>query len=245
MRDRIDAQSMEAQFLDARFAELGAQLERGVAGQPPAWVRTGSRKIRQARRRRTAMVLVTAMAVAGVGVGVGSLAPGSGDRRPGIVGPAATGTPRGSGPSSAPSSGSASSAERVSTASGWTFVVDVERDVMTVSDAHGTIVRTVLISAGSPDHPTRPGVYTVTAKKPAMTLDAKSAGLATGSADTYAVPVKWVVLLGGNGPMLLEAPWLEASLGKANTTHGEIGIGPVEAQWVYGSLAVGDRIQVR
>jgi lipoprotein-anchoring transpeptidase ErfK/SrfK len=246
MRDGIDEQSREAQYFDARFADLGAQLENGVAAQPPAWVRNRSRKIRQERRRRGAMVLVTAMAVAGVGVG--SLALGSGDRRPGIVGPAATGTPGVSAPVPVPATPSAASAspssEEAPAASGRTVVVDVERDVMTVSDAHGKVVRTVPITAGTSAHPTRAGVYTVNAKKPTMTIESKSVGVPD-SSDTYVVTVDWVVVLDANGPMLYAAPWQPTAYGKRNTTHGDIGMSPADAEWLCGFLSVGDRVQVR
>jgi lipoprotein-anchoring transpeptidase ErfK/SrfK len=106
-------------------------------------------------------------------------------------------------------------------------------------------VKTVAVTGGSTEHPSPVGVFTITAKQNEMKISSTAAGMAgSQSSDSYDIPVHWVITLNG-GPSLYAAPWASDSLGKRNETHGDIGMSPESAQWLYDHVKIGDLVQIQ
>ncbi|NUR30258.1 MAG: L,D-transpeptidase [Catenulispora sp.] len=214
-------------ILDERLARLGGDLEDAAEIRSPALMRTRGEQIRVAHRRR--MVAMTAATAAVAVIGVGSLVAFRGGQHDQPVSPGATV----SSSTSAPTSQPVAVGQPVA-------VVDLSQFTMTVYDKDHQVLKTILVSAGRSAYPTAPGTFSITDRQEQVTLD-WSVGE---NQHPYTVTAKWVILL-GNQPALYAAPWDEGKFGKANASHGAIGMSTEDAKWLYDHVKVGDRIQFR
>jgi lipoprotein-anchoring transpeptidase ErfK/SrfK len=211
---------------DERLAAAALRLEQEAAVRSPAGVRARGD---QRRRRHTATMAVVPVAVLAIAGTVGLTL------RPSGAGGSVSGVRTSGG---ATPSASASTSPGTKAAAAPVGTVDLAHHTLAVLDARGNVVRTLEITAGTPAHPTPTGTFTVVDKKPSKTISSPTGGT------TYDVPVTSFIDLGPNAPAIYATPWQQASIGKENATHGEIGLGTDDAAWLYNRLVVGDRIQI-
>jgi lipoprotein-anchoring transpeptidase ErfK/SrfK len=121
----------------------------------------------------------------------------------------------------------------------------------------GKLVRTIPISMGmggtttgangqTIDFWTRSGVHTVIGKAPVTHMSSASYGLTDkNSPFYYDEDIKQTVQISFEGEYMHLRTWDLTKLGRANTSHGCINIGPADADWVYNTFDIGDVVEVK
>jgi lipoprotein-anchoring transpeptidase ErfK/SrfK len=119
--------------------------------------------------------------------------------------------------------------------------VDVPKHRLTVLE-DGVAVKTIKMSAGSNEFPTRGGTHVILSKNAKETLDSTTVGLG----DSYNLPdVPWVVHFTSSGTFFHSAAWNTANIGVNNTSHGCVGMTVPDAEWFYNRVQVGDPVVVK
>lgn len=135
--------------------------------------------------------------------------------------------------------------------------VDAGAQTMTVVRA-GNTLRTLPVSAGSPEHPTYDGTMVISSKSPTTAMNGATVGLFDpDGAPAYDIPdVPHAMRLTTSGTFVHGNYWAPAAVfGNENTSHGCIGLrdvqGPGRAQqptpaaWFYDNSLVGDVVIVK
>ncbi|GAA4973861.1 Ig-like domain-containing protein [Yinghuangia aomiensis] len=119
--------------------------------------------------------------------------------------------------------------------------VDVPNHKVKVIE-NGETVKTLAMSAGSDEFPTRGGTHVILGKNATETLDSQTVGLG----DSYKLPdVPWVVHFTSSGTFFHSAAWNTANIGVDNTSHGCVGMTVEDAKWFYERVQVGDPVVVK
>ncbi|WP_436771383.1 L,D-transpeptidase [Yinghuangia sp. YIM S09857] len=125
--------------------------------------------------------------------------------------------------------------------SGRVVEVDVPNHKLNVVE-NGQVVKSLPMSAGSAEFPTRGGTHVILAKNAKETLDSQTVGLG----DRYKLPdVPWVVHFTSSGTFFHSAAWNTANIGRNNTSHGCVGMTVEDAKWFYDRVQVGDPVVVK
>ena len=115
---------------------------------------------------------------------------------------------------------------------------------MTVS-VNGADVKTIPITGGKAGFETRSGTKVIMEKFQQLRMDANTIGIEPGDPNYYDIPdVKFAMRETNSGEFLHAAPWSVGSQGKANVSHGCIGMSTANAQWLFGIAKVGDPVVV-
>ena len=118
--------------------------------------------------------------------------------------------------------------------------VDLASRTMSVA-IDGWVARTIPISAGDSSHQSRVGTKVVMEKHASVTMDAASTGVDSTDPDYYNIEdVKWAMRLTNSGEFVHAAPWSAGSHGRANVSHGCVGMSTANAAWLYQSSQRGD-----
>ncbi|ARP71954.1 ErfK/YbiS/YcfS/YnhG family protein [Streptomyces sp. MUSC 125] len=119
--------------------------------------------------------------------------------------------------------------------------VDLDRDRLTLQRG-GRTVRTFPVSGGTPGPETGSwrGTEVVMAKEGTIRMNSETVGLgkAYNSMVDYAIRLTW------SGTYAHAAPWNAAYFGRANKSHGCIGMSEADAKWLYAHVRVGDPFEV-
>src|SRR3954454_9011695 len=121
--------------------------------------------------------------------------------------------------------------------------VDVARHEMYVYD-NGHLVRTIPISAGRTQYPTKNGVHITFEKSQVVTMDSATVGIPRNSPDGYYEKVYWDVGISYGGAFVHAAPWSVAQQGLVNVSHGCVNISTANATWFYNFSQRGDIVDV-
>ncbi len=121
--------------------------------------------------------------------------------------------------------------------------VDVRRHTLTVR-RNGTVTRVIPVTTGKADFLTRNGVKVVLEKSPLVVMDATTVGIAKGSPDYYKLDVPFAMRVTWSGEFVHAAPWSTGSQGRANVSHGCVGMSMTNASWLFRQTTVGDIVQV-
>lgn len=121
-------------------------------------------------------------------------------------------------------------------------VVNARTHQMTVRSG-GEVVRTMPVSTGRPQYPTKSGAHVVMSKSDPYTMDSTTAGI-TGS-NAYLVTVRYAVRISNSGEFVHAAPWSVSSQGHANVSHGCVNLSTARAGWFYRFAQRGDVVVVR
>jgi lipoprotein-anchoring transpeptidase ErfK/SrfK len=107
---------------------------------------------------------------------------------------------------------------------------------------NGQAVRTLSINAGSAEYPTWNGTMVVLAKQSTVRMTSASVNIATSSdsSDFYDEDVKYAVRLTTSGTFVHAAPWNDSLMGRANGSHGCIGMSTADARWFFARATPGD-----
>lgn len=128
---------------------------------------------------------------------------------------------------------------------GYAFVMkaDLAAHQMTVVK-DGKVIRTIPISGGRPGMETRSGTKVIIEKNAEVIMDAATTGVPVDSPGYYRTNVKWAMRETWSGEYVHAAPWADASHGKANVSHGCIGMTTANAKWLFDLAKVGDPVVV-
>ncbi|WP_374936708.1 Ig-like domain-containing protein [Streptomyces sp. Ru71] len=120
--------------------------------------------------------------------------------------------------------------------------VDLDRKQLTV-ERDGKTVRTFPVSGGTPGPETGSwrGTEVVMAKEGSIRMNSETVGLG----DAYDQKVDYAMRLTWSGTYAHAAPWNAAYFGRANRSHGCIGMSDADARWLYEHTTVGDPFEVK
>jgi lipoprotein-anchoring transpeptidase ErfK/SrfK len=121
--------------------------------------------------------------------------------------------------------------------------VDSAAHQMTVT-RDGQVLRTVPVTTGKPGFTTRAGTKVILGKEEHVLMDGTTVGIAEGSSESYRLDVYWATRVTWSGEYLHAAPWSVGSQGRANVSHGCVGMSTEDARWFYGQVDVGDVVNV-
>ena len=110
---------------------------------------------------------------------------------------------------------------------------------------NGQLVKSIPIAAGKeePGRYTKTGIHVVTDKKPKMTMDSTTYGLAL-DAGGYQTEVEWATRISNNGEFVHAAPWSLADQGVRNVSHGCLNASPENAKWYQQWCQIGDPVEI-
>jgi lipoprotein-anchoring transpeptidase ErfK/SrfK len=121
---------------------------------------------------------------------------------------------------------------------------DLAAHKMTVVQ-NGAVTKTIPITGGKPGWESRSGTKVLMAKLPTVRMDAATLGVEPGSPNYYNIPdVHYAMRETWSGEFLHAAPWSVGSQGRANVSHGCIGMSTGNARWLFDQAKVGDPIVV-
>lgn len=117
-----------------------------------------------------------------------------------------------------------------------THTADVYRD--------GARIRTIPITTGKSGFETRSGVKVIMSKERTRVMDAATGGTDPNDPEYYRLLVEYAMRVTNSGEFLHAAPWSVGSQGRANVSHGCVGMSTSNAQWLYDQTSVGDVVEV-
>ncbi len=122
-------------------------------------------------------------------------------------------------------------------------VVDIGAHRMSVY-RDGRLARTIPVSTGRKGFETRGGVKVVLGKDQKKVMDGASIGIPKDSPDYYRLDVFWAVRVTWSGEFVHAAPWSTGAQGRANVSHGCVGMSNDAAKWFFDNTIRGDVIKV-
>jgi lipoprotein-anchoring transpeptidase ErfK/SrfK len=120
---------------------------------------------------------------------------------------------------------------------------DLATDEMRVYN-NGALIKTLPISGGATQWPTKSGVHIAIEKSPTVVMDSATVGIPKGSPNYYFETVNWDVRISDGGAFVHSAPWSVANQGHTNVSHGCINLSPTNAEWFYNWAQRGDIVDV-
>jgi lipoprotein-anchoring transpeptidase ErfK/SrfK len=102
----------------------------------------------------------------------------------------------------------------------------------------GDLERTIPISAGKSGWTTRSGTKLIMEKLPVTRMTNEMIG----ADEAYDLRVKYALRITWSGEFLHAAPWNSANFGRANASHGCVGMSTADAAWLFKRVQVGDPV---
>lgn len=122
-------------------------------------------------------------------------------------------------------------------------VVDTKRHQLTVK-IDGKVERRIPVSSGDAGHRSRNGTKIIMEKHDSIDMDAATTGVDSDDPGYYNMKgVKWAMRVTNSGEFLHAAPWSAASHGRANVSHGCVGMSTEAAGWLYRQSKRGDVVR--
>ncbi|MGW2937950.1 Ig-like domain-containing protein [Streptomyces sp. NPDC001156] len=120
--------------------------------------------------------------------------------------------------------------------------VDLDSKRLTLQ-RNGATVRTFPVSGGTPGPQTGSwrGTEVMMSKEGTIRMNSETVGLG----DAYDQNVNYAMRLTWSGTYAHAAPWNAANFGKANKSHGCIGMSDANARWLYQHARIGDPFEVK
>lgn len=109
----------------------------------------------------------------------------------------------------------------------------------------GTVARTIPITTGKAGWETRSGVKVIMSKERTRIMDAATGGTSRNDPEYYRLLVEYAMRVTDSGEFVHAAPWSVGYQGRANVSHGCIGMSTDNARWLYEQTLVGDVVEVR
>jgi lipoprotein-anchoring transpeptidase ErfK/SrfK len=122
-------------------------------------------------------------------------------------------------------------------------VVDADTYTMTVR-RNGEVIRTMPITTGKSGWETRSGIKVIMSKERDLVMDAATLGVAKDDPEYYRLDVAYAMRVTTSGEFVHSAPWSVASQGRANVSHGCVGMSTDNAAWFFNNAKIGDVVQV-
>ena len=122
-------------------------------------------------------------------------------------------------------------------------VVDVAAHTLTVR-RDGELARVIEVTTGKAGFLTRNGVKVISEKHRMKIMDAATTGISRTSSEYYRLEVPLAMRVSNSGEFVHAAPWSTGSQGRANVSHGCVGMSMADARWLFNLSQVGDVIEV-
>jgi lipoprotein-anchoring transpeptidase ErfK/SrfK len=113
------------------------------------------------------------------------------------------------------------------------------------AEEDGSVVKTMPVSLGKPEHPSFSGTMTIMEKLDKTTFDSSTYGTPVSSKDGYRTDVQFAERLSWDGQFIHAAPWSVAQQGNTNVSHGCVNVSTDDGQWIYNWVKVGDPVIVK
>ncbi len=121
---------------------------------------------------------------------------------------------------------------------------DLATDQLSVTIG-GQLARTIPVTGGKTGFLSRSGTKVIMEKFSTLRMDANTVGIEPGDPNYYNIPdVRYAMRETNSGEFLHAAPWSVASQGKANVSHGCVGMSTDNAAWLFAQVKVGDPVVV-
>ena len=117
-----------------------------------------------------------------------------------------------------------------------TFTAEVFRD--------GERIKTIPITTGKAGFETRSGIKVITTKERTRIMDAATGGTDPADPEYYRLKVEYAMRVTNSGEFVHAAPWSAGSQGRANVSHGCIGMSTSNAEWLFSQTNLGDVVEV-
>lgn len=121
--------------------------------------------------------------------------------------------------------------------------VDVDAHIMTVV-SNGVVVRTIPVSTGRDEYPTKSGVHLASEKANPKIMDSSTVGIPRNGPGGYYETVPYSVRISNSGEFVHAASWSTESQGNSNVSHGCVNVSPTDGAWFYEFTQIGDVIDV-
>lgn len=108
----------------------------------------------------------------------------------------------------------------------------------------GQRIRTIPVTTGKPGFETRSGILIITTKEPTRVMDAATGGTDRSDPEYYRIQVRHAMRITSSGEFLHGAPWSVGSQGRANVSHGCVGMSSSNAQWLFEQSSLGDVVEI-
>jgi lipoprotein-anchoring transpeptidase ErfK/SrfK len=109
----------------------------------------------------------------------------------------------------------------------------------------GAVAKTIPITGGKAGFLSRSGKKVLKEKFAALTMNSETVGIAKTSPDYYNLSnVQFAMRETDSGEFVHAAPWSVGSQGRANVSHGCIGVSTANGSWLFSNCKVGDLINV-
>ena len=108
----------------------------------------------------------------------------------------------------------------------------------------GVKVRTIPVTTGKPGFDTRSGTVIITTKEPTRIMDAATGGTDPTDPEYYRIEVHYAMRITSSGEFLHAAPWSVYAQGRANVSHGCIGMSTDNAAWLFDHANLGDVVEI-
>lgn len=122
-------------------------------------------------------------------------------------------------------------------------VVDLAALTMNVYE-DGELLRTIPITGGKRGFTTRSGTKVVIGKEYHKVMDALSIGIPRSSPEYYRLDVYYALRVTSSGEFVHAAPWSSWAHGRANASHGCVGMSTSNGRWFYDRTILGDPIEM-
>jgi lipoprotein-anchoring transpeptidase ErfK/SrfK len=129
------------------------------------------------------------------------------------------------------------------TSASMVSTVDVQRHTLTVR-RNGQVARVIPVSTGKAGFLTRNGIKVVLEKHTLKVMDASTIGISKGDPEYYRLDVPYALRVTWSGEFVHAAPWSTGSQGRANVSHGCVGMSMSNAIWLFNQTHIGDVIRV-
>jgi lipoprotein-anchoring transpeptidase ErfK/SrfK len=123
-------------------------------------------------------------------------------------------------------------------------VVDADAYTMDVFRG-GELVKTLPVTAGKAGFETRSGTKVLITKERSRIMDAASGGTSEDNPEYYRVNAEYAMRMTYSGEFVHAAPWSVGSQGRANVSHGCVGMSTTDGEWWWNQNEIGDVVIVK
>jgi lipoprotein-anchoring transpeptidase ErfK/SrfK len=129
------------------------------------------------------------------------------------------------------------------TGSSMVSVVNVDAHTLTVY-RNGKKTRVIPVSTGKSGFLTRNGTKVILEKHTLKIMDATSIGISQSDPEYYRLEVPYAMRVTWSGEFVHAAPWSTGDQGRANVSHGCVGMSMSNAIWLFNQSTIGDVVKV-
>ena len=108
----------------------------------------------------------------------------------------------------------------------------------------GQLLKTIPVTTGKVGFQTRSGTVLIMTKELSRIMDASTGGTAKNDPNYYRVMTHYSMRITDSGEFLHAAPWSVGNQGRANVSHGCVGMSMSNAAWLYGLSQIGDVVSI-